>query len=515
MTAAEAARMGDDIGHTSAMSGLLWGIAAGLVIGAALVFTVATGGLGGVILGGLFVAGMGATGGLVGMAIGQRNEGNVKGKIGSGSPNVITVGAQQARVFLDFIDCLEDGTELIATGSSTVFVNGEMAARRNDQAECSGLLHTDQETVLIGGETAVHPELTLRPEVPEWLVTTLTVVAWVGGAAGGLLMVPIIGAVAATVSFAAGIVGGLVGGRVGRWIGSNWGEDGAFWGELIGGFTGGLLAGAGGARMGVATQSRLPPQTLAAMRGRTPAQIKARQDVLYRHLRRPVTREIRRSNEITARSYGNSRDGFRDHRPMSASDALSKVRGSDLTKPVRIRTTQRDEYFQQFRNQGRDDIGNWQAKHGITPDEVGLGEYGGPDALPKEVITVRVRKGTEVIESTAAPIKDTWSVTRPDGSFAPQRAPGGGQQTYVHYKDGNVTAVGPADGPPGTPPPRPHQPKGPPPEFQPPPPKPDPNAPPKPYQRPTSGLPQGAGTPVVSGVNPITGGGGAPSGGDP
>ena len=141
MTAAEAARIGDDIGHTSAMAGLLAGIAAGLVVGLLIVGTIATGGLLGVALGAVFVAGMGATGGLIGMAIGQRNEGNVKGKIGSGSPDVFTVSRNQARARVDFVACDSHSVKYIATGSSTVFVNREMAARRPQRIRASYAHH--------------------------------------------------------------------------------------------------------------------------------------------------------------------------------------------------------------------------------------------------------------------------------------------------------------------------------------------------------------------------------------
>lgn len=482
MTAAEAARIGDDIGHTSALGGLLAGIAAGLVVGLLIVGTIATGGLLGVALGAVFVAGMGATGGLIGMAIGQRNEGNVKGKIGSGSPDVFTVSRNQARARVDFVACDSHSVKYIATGSSTVFVNREMAARRNDQTECDAKLHTDQETVLIGGETALAPGMSISPEVPEWVVDTLTVVAWAGGIAGGLLMIPVIGVVGATLSFAGGMVGGHYGGRIGRWIGSHWGESGAFYGELIGGFGGGMLGGAAGARGGFRMQQR----SLAAKPGNSPAQVAARREVLYRELTRPTV----------------GRDG-KVYTPSRA-DAASKVQGSDLNQPVRVRTLDRDTQYQQFRNQGQEGVGNWQAKAGSSPDELGLGEYGynrgAGELQPKEVVTVTVPKGTRVVESTAAPITDTWSASAGRGGpTASQYAPGGGQQTYAHNNSGVKVVDGTAG---------PTTPKAPPPELGPPPPA---GATPKPVPPPAP--------PPVAGVNPVTAGGGDPgggaSGGDP
>lgn len=475
MSAAEAARLGDDIGHTSAMKGLLVGLVAGLAVGLLIVGSIATGGALAVALGAVFVAGMSATGGLIGMAIGQRNDGNIAGKIGSGSPNVLTVGRQQARAGVDFVECDHHGTKYIATGSSTVFVNCELAARRGDQTERDAKLHTDQETVLFGGETALAPGMNVTGEVPEWLVDTLTVVAWAGGIAGGLLMIPVIGVVGAALSFAGGYVGGIYGGKVGRWIGSHWGEEAAFWGELIGGATGGMLGGGAGAKTGI----RIRPQTtyrLAAQPGSSRAQIAARREVLWREMRRPV-------------------NGQR----MSRRDAASKVAGSDLRQPVRVRTLERDTQYQQYRNQGRDDyVGNWQAEAGTQLDEVGVGPWGynrgAGELQPKEVITVTVPKGTRVVESTAAPIGDSWSAWT--GGKKPQTAVqqtrGGGIQTYAHDNSGvHVT--------PGTGPPRPVVPNTP---------------------RPTLGKPprtiigprQGGGLYLGTGVNPVGGMGGVPSG---
>jgi len=479
MSAAEAARIGDDIGHTSAVTGLLAGIAAGLVVGALIVGSIVTGGALAVALGAVFVAGMGATGGLLGMAIGQRNEGSVAGKIGSGSPDVFTVGRNQARARVDFVDCDDHGAKYIATGSSTVFVNREQAARRGDRTERDAKLHADQETVLFGGETALAPGMSITGEVPEWVVSALTVVAWAGGIAGGLLMIPIVGMVGAGLSFAGGYVGGLYGGKVGRWIGSQWGEDGAFWGELIGGATGGMLGGGAGAKAGI----RIRPETtyrLAAAPGSSRAQMAARREVLWRELRSPV-------------------NGKR----MSRRDAASKVAGSDLEQPVLVRTLDRDTQYQQFRNQGRDDyIGNWQAKAGTELDEVGVGPYGynrgAGELQPKEVITVTVPKGTRVVESTASPIGDFWSAsTKRDGPTAVQHTRGGGRQTYVHDNSGvHMT--------PGAPPPRPVTPNTPPPKL---------GDPPKGG---FFGPRQGGGLYEGSGVNPVTGMAGVPEGdGDP
>ncbi|MEZ4439459.1 MAG: polymorphic toxin type 46 domain-containing protein [Polyangiaceae bacterium] len=495
MSAAEAARIGDDIGHTSAWTGLFTGILVGLAVGLLLVGTIATGGLLGVALGAVFVVGMGATGGLVGMQIGQRDDDNISGKIGSGSPDVFTVGRNQARTKLDFVKCDNHGVKYIATGSSTVFVNREMAARHFDLTECDAKLHSDQDTVFFGGDMALAEGMSVSPEVPEWLVDTLVVLSWAGAIAGGALMVPIIGVTGAALSFAGSLLGGHYGAELGRYIGSNWGDDGAFWGELIGGFGGSALGGFAGAKGGVALESRvLSTEALARMPGRTDAHIQARQEVLYRELTRPTV--------------------GRDGKPWTPSraDMASKVQGSDLTKPVRVRTLTEDVQYQQFRNQGQRGVGNWAAEAGSTPDQLGLGEYGfnrgNGQIVPKEQITVTIPEGTRVVESTAAPITDTWSVsTGSADAIGPrasghQYAPGGGKQTYIH-NNSKVTVV------PGSE--TSTAPKGPPPRWEAPPPeppKPPPGAPPPPLPPP----PPGAGVPLAAGRPPP---GGGSSDGDP
>lgn len=474
MTALEASRFGDEIAHTSAWSGLLWGLAAGLVVGLALVATIATGGLLGVALGAVFVAGMSATGGLIGMSIGQRDDDNPTGDIGSGSPNVLTVGRKQARAKVDFVNCDNHGVKYIATGSSTVFVNREMAARRTDQTECDGKLMSDQDTVFIGGETALAPGMTISPEVPEWLVTTLTVVSWAGMAAGAALLVPIIGVVGTGLSLAVSFVGGEVGARIGRSIGAHfWGDDGAFYGELIGGFAGSAVGGGRSARMGARIEARvLPRETLAAMPGRTQVHMRARRVTLQRELTRKVG----------------------DWKPTRA-EMESKVQGTDITKPVRVGNLEENTQFQMLRNQGQgpDGKGNWVAKHGTEPDTIGLGEYGLDRnlgrAVPKESATVTVQKGARYVKSTAAPINDTWSVsTRPrkgrngqpdqqgPSAAGEQWAPGGGEQIYIHDKGRIVDVPEPYAGTPITP-------KGPPPKWGAPPPDapvPAPGLPPEP-----------------------------------
>ncbi|HLJ88718.1 MAG TPA: hypothetical protein VKZ53_18005, partial [Candidatus Angelobacter sp.] len=86
----EAARQGDPIGHSSAMSGLLMGIAAGVVLAAAVVAVVGTGGVAAVAIG-AGIAAAGASGGLAGEYIGEAIQ-TPTGAITTGSPNTVHEG---------------------------------------------------------------------------------------------------------------------------------------------------------------------------------------------------------------------------------------------------------------------------------------------------------------------------------------------------------------------------------------------------------------------------------------
>jgi len=101
----EAARVGDPIAHTQAMSGLLIGLAAGAALA---VVTVATGGLGGVIVAAA-IAGGAAGGGLAGAYIGETIMGSPSGAVAVGSPNVFInrlVPVDNSLIFISFVSRL-------------------------------------------------------------------------------------------------------------------------------------------------------------------------------------------------------------------------------------------------------------------------------------------------------------------------------------------------------------------------------------------------------------------------
>ncbi len=127
--------------------------------------------------------------------------------------------------------------------------------------------------------------------------------------------------------------------------------------------------------------------------------------------------------------------------------------GTDFTRPVRVRTLRQDTLYDQFQNAGSSGPGNFIARPGTRPTEIGLGSSGRSWADgsvgPKEVVTYNVPRGTRVLESTASAKDDFWSVgsgNAPGGGFYElviQPSVGGGQQTLIGNK-GVMQAQGPA-----------------------------------------------------------------------
>ena len=265
MSAVEAARMGDQIGHTSALAGLLMGALAAVAVAVAVVAVVGTGGVAAVAVG-AGIAAAGAAGGLAGAHIGAAIPTSPTGTIITGSLNVFIEGLAAARAVLDMAACsgviLTHGTPNIAQGSSSVFINGMPAARKNDKLVCGAYISKVCKTVFIGGETQTLLEI--DEDVPGWLNTTLHVVMWAGIAisTGGVGLA--VGWGTAIGGLAGGFLGsmglGRVGGKVGREVGEHFGngELGARIGEVAGGTLGGFGGGMAGARAGGLVGRRSP-----------------------------------------------------------------------------------------------------------------------------------------------------------------------------------------------------------------------------------------------------------------
>ncbi|WP_368268048.1 RHS repeat-associated core domain-containing protein [Enterobacter cloacae] len=199
----EAARVGDDIGHSGALAGMIAGTIVGGLIAAA----------GGILAGAMFIAGLGASCLGVGvllvgasLAVGYytgelataardsiadagASSMTKKGVITSGSPNVF-INSKPAAIATDSaVKCSDDGSQQMAEGSKRVSINSQPASRIGDRTTCDAKVMTGSENVFIGGDP--QQTLPIQSEVPEWLykVSDLTLLfagllgGW-GGAAG-------------------------------------------------------------------------------------------------------------------------------------------------------------------------------------------------------------------------------------------------------------------------------------------------------------------------------------------
>ncbi|GLU40017.1 hypothetical protein Pssp01_41100 [Pseudomonas sp. NBRC 100443] len=222
----EAARQDDPIAHSSALGGLLTGLAVGAAVALAGVAIVGTGGLAAVAIVG---AGLGE---LIGSLSAFTSD---AGQIIEGAANVFINGLAAARAHLSTVACSKhSGLKRIAEGSDSVYINGQPAARKGDRSTCDGKISAGSPNIFIGGGTFQTDDI--DPEVPGWLHAAVFGIgigsAILLGAGPGLI--------------ALGLAGGIAGGVGGHWLGGKiWGEgsDGqkimAFGGAMLGGFVGG------------------------------------------------------------------------------------------------------------------------------------------------------------------------------------------------------------------------------------------------------------------------------------
>lgn len=273
----EAARLEDSIQHTSAATGLLIGLAAGAALAIGVIAVVGTGGAAAPFIAAGIAAGA-AGGGLSGAYIGEVVA-SPTGMIATGSNDVFIGGynGNAARASPDLsVSCSgvwpasPHVPTPIAEGSSTVFINNFMAARKGDSLCCGATIAMGCSTVIIGGATDPVPGLKVAPEIPGWLTNTLWGVM-IGGAiiaTGGAVLAaaPVAGwgaaLGAAVFGWAGGIGGGLafgwVGGEIGEAIGGIFGnpELGRRIGEVALGTAGGIGCGIAGARFGARVGAR-------------------------------------------------------------------------------------------------------------------------------------------------------------------------------------------------------------------------------------------------------------------
>lgn len=197
-----AARLNDPIVHTSTLGhlaklggSLLVGMAVGAVATAAAVAVVGSGGLlAPLIIGFALSAAMQATGvndaidHFISNAVDALIPPVVEGTINSSSPNVFINDTKAARAAapsaLDVVLCSKHSPTppMIAQGSATVFINGQPAARVDDQVACGAKISAGSPNVFIGGGTVTVREI--ADERP-WWVATLGLVIGVALAACG------------------------------------------------------------------------------------------------------------------------------------------------------------------------------------------------------------------------------------------------------------------------------------------------------------------------------------------
>jgi uncharacterized Zn-binding protein involved in type VI secretion len=227
-----AARVGDPIEHTSALEGLLLGLAVGaaavVVAAAAGVTIVASGGLAAVAAVGAVMSLSAGVGELIGSLSYCTNK---AGQIFKGSGNVFTNGKPAARAHLDTATCDKHGSvpQVIAQGSCTVHINGQPAARVGDRTVCDGKISAGSGNVNIGGATGQTDDV--NPEVEPWLHW---LIGGIGFASAVILTTPAIAFAGLVGSLAGGIGGGTLGGRL-FGEGSNKQKYMAFGGALLGG----------------------------------------------------------------------------------------------------------------------------------------------------------------------------------------------------------------------------------------------------------------------------------------
>ncbi|CFU95262.1 RHS repeat-associated core domain-containing protein [Yersinia pseudotuberculosis] len=188
-----AARVGDAIGHSQALAGLIGGTILGGLI------NVAGGILGGMLFAagcasaclgvGILLIGASIAVGMAANALGEKardacvdagkNSLSPSGAIVTGSANVRTNSKAAAVATLSAVTCDKDKAQQVAQGSSSVFINGLPAARRNDKTTCDASIIVGSTNVFIGGGTET--TLPITSEIPDWAYTVSDLTMFAAG----------------------------------------------------------------------------------------------------------------------------------------------------------------------------------------------------------------------------------------------------------------------------------------------------------------------------------------------
>jgi uncharacterized Zn-binding protein involved in type VI secretion len=156
-----AARLDDPIEHSSALGGLLAGLAIGagaVLVGIAIV---GTGGLGAVALCAMVGAGA-ATGAGIGQLFGSLSFASHRaGQIKTGSGNVFINSKAAARAHVDTAVCDQHGPapQILAQGSDSVYINGQPAARVGDRTVCDGKISAGSGNVFLAAGLRLRMQL--------------------------------------------------------------------------------------------------------------------------------------------------------------------------------------------------------------------------------------------------------------------------------------------------------------------------------------------------------------------
>ncbi|WP_051392671.1 PAAR domain-containing protein [Yersinia wautersii] len=189
----EAARVGDAIGHSGALAGLIGGTILGGLI------NVAGGILGGLLIGagcaaaclgvGFLLIGAGIAVGMAANALGEKardacveagaSSMSPNGDIRTGSGNVFINDKPAAVATQSSVVCDKDKVQQVAQGSSSVFINGLPAARKNDKTTCDATILAGSSNVFIGGGTTATENIS--PEIPEWAYTVSDLTMFIAG----------------------------------------------------------------------------------------------------------------------------------------------------------------------------------------------------------------------------------------------------------------------------------------------------------------------------------------------
>jgi len=249
-----AARKGDPIGHSPAMSWLVQGLLLGAAVGVGAALVIGTGGLAtAAIVGGMAAGGAGVLELLSSMSWAPKE---VCGMIITGSPDIFINNRPAARAHVDKTICSKhSGTPPIATGSATVMFNNMPAARVDDTITCGAVIVEGSPDVIIEGGTVQTD--TIQPEnlVPAWVHWSLLAV---GIGAAVILGGPIVAAL--------GLVGGMGGGMGCGWLGGRifgQGSDGQKWMMLGGSVVGGMA----GAKGGMVLANKVIPTPITQTQG--------------------------------------------------------------------------------------------------------------------------------------------------------------------------------------------------------------------------------------------------------